>query len=58
MEVIPGTDHFQNGWKSKIHFQRLASGLTDAQAEDLSAYRFDRFKVRTTVPAVSRLDDP
>ena len=26
LEVIPAADHFQNGWKSKIHFQRVASG--------------------------------
>jgi hypothetical protein len=32
MEVIPAADHFQNGWKSKIHFQRTVSGRTDAVA--------------------------
>jgi hypothetical protein len=32
VEVIRAPDHFQNGWKSKIHFQRLASGCTDAVA--------------------------
>jgi hypothetical protein len=26
LEVIRAADHFQNVWKSKIHFQRLASG--------------------------------
>ncbi len=35
LEVIPAADHFQNGWKSIFHFQRLASGRTDAVASEL-----------------------
>jgi hypothetical protein len=29
LEVIATADHFQHGWKSIFHFQRLASGGTD-----------------------------
>jgi hypothetical protein len=35
VEVIPAADHFQKGWKSIFHFQRLASGRTDAVASEL-----------------------
>ena len=37
LEVIPAADHFQNGWKSKIHFQRLATGCTDDVASGVSS---------------------
>jgi hypothetical protein len=34
LEVIRAADHFQNAWKSKIHFQRLASGRLRSRADN------------------------
>jgi hypothetical protein len=34
VEVILSADHFQNGWKSNNHFQRLASVCADAVASE------------------------
>jgi hypothetical protein len=35
LEVIRAADHFQTGWKSNNHFQRLASGRADAVASKI-----------------------
>jgi hypothetical protein len=40
LEVIPAADHFQNGWKSKIPFQRLASGCTDDVASEVCTHLY------------------
>ena len=55
VEVIRAPDHFQNGWKSIIHFQRLAGGRADAVASDDSVYSVSlpRFLEVTLSPLLS-----
>lgn len=61
VEVIATADHFQNGWKSFIHFQRVASGRADAVASGVTSNKTQRQKlliqpfnavVATTTPMI------